>query len=256
MAGSKFFSVMVIGDKPDELMAKYDASLKVKPYIKYRYLEAEKMQKNAIKVLKEVVENSKKFGFNKFQSDYFKDKLKNISSLSTFEYYRTITDGLYYDENGNALSEENPNSKWTQYNIGKNFSYPLKLKGGGETYQAFTKDIDWDEMHMSYESVRLFETLWELVVNDDDPSTEQEEQIKKEWSGRKAYFDKFKDKDQFVAHNCAYWNYAYLDKDGWHDVDDEGNELQWVSTFFERFVEKLNDDDKVTIFEYSFLEED
>ena len=33
--GSKVFTVMVVGDNPDELMSKYDINLKVDKYRKY-----------------------------------------------------------------------------------------------------------------------------------------------------------------------------------------------------------------------------
>ena len=247
---SKFLSVMVVGKNPEELMEKYSKSLKVKPYVKYKYLDAEKMKKNASKMLSEIVSKPEKFILSKFQIDYFKERLKAINGMSAFEYYRTITDGLYYDENGDAISEENPNGKWDKYNIGKNFSYPLKLKDGKEVYQAIAKDIDWDSMHMNTEYVKLFETIWALVVDDDDPHTQQEENLKVNWSTKKNYLANFKTVDDFVAHNCAYWNYAFLDEKGWVDVDDCGSETKWIGEFFERFIEPLKDDDLVTIYEY------
>lgn len=59
MSKSKFLTVMVVGDNPDKLMEKYDKSLKVKPYIKYRYLDAEKMRNNSLKVLTEITDKPK-----------------------------------------------------------------------------------------------------------------------------------------------------------------------------------------------------
>lgn len=254
MAGSKFFSVMVVGDNPQELMAKYDRSLKVKPYIKFKYLEAEKLRKNAVKVFSELIHNHEKLSLNKVQVDYFNDKLKAISSMSSFEYYKTITEGLYYDENGNALSEENPDGKWDKYNLGKNFSYPLVTKNGKEVYSALGKDINWDVLHMDDGRVRLFTRIWELAVEGDEPNDSDEAKLKTEWEGRKTYFDKFKDIDEYIAHNCSYWNYAFLDKDGWHDVDDAKNDIEWVSEFYDKYVSKIKDNDTVTIYEYSVLD--
>jgi hypothetical protein len=152
------------------------------------------------------------------------------------------------------MSEENPNGKWDKYNIGKNFSYPLKLKNGKEVYQSIAKDIEWDEMHMNPEYVKLFETIWALVVEDEEPSTKEEENLKVNWSTKKNYLSKFKDVDDFVSHNCAYWNYAVLNEDGWHDLDECINENEWIGNFFERFIEPLKDDDLITIYEYSIFE--
>lgn len=254
MAKSKFLSVMVVGKNPEELMEKYNKALKVKPYIKYKYLEADKMKENSSKVLTEITNKPEKFTLNKFQIDYFKERLKAINAMSTFEYYRTITEGLYYDEDGNALSEENPNGKWDKYNLGKNFSYPLKLKNGKEVYQALAKDIDWNSMHMNEEHVKLFEKIWALVIDDDSPSTPEEEKLKANWKTKKNYLSNFKNVDEFVSHNCAYWNYAFLSDKGWIDVDDESDENKWISEFMERFITPLNDDDLVTIYEYCVAE--
>ena len=54
---SKFFTVMVVGDDPEGLMSKYDKALKVKPYVKYKYLDADNLRKNAIKLLSNVIEH-------------------------------------------------------------------------------------------------------------------------------------------------------------------------------------------------------
>lgn len=254
MGKSRFLSVMVVGNEPEKLMAKYDKALKVKPYIKYKYLDAKKLKTNAIKVLSEIVNQPEKFTLNSFQVDYFKERLKSINSMSPFEYYSTITQGLYYDENGDALSEENPDGKWDKYNLGRNFSYPLKLKNGDEKYQALAKDIDWDSMHMNQEYIRLFETIWELVIDDAEPNNKQEENLKANWSTKKKYLSNFKTIHDFVAHNCAYWNYAFLDENGWVDMDDETEE-KWITEFYERFIKPLKDDDLVTIYEYSISSE-
>ena len=249
--GSKFFTVMVVGDNPEGLMSKYDKALKVKPYIKYRYLDAEKIRSNAVKMLSNIIANYDKFAMSEDQLEYFKSRLKAINGMSSFEYYSSLTNGLYYDTDGNALSEENPDGKWDKYNIGKNFSYPLKLKDGKETYQAMSGDVDWNQMHMETNSVNLFEIIWRLVVDDDDPSDANEEQLKNNWKDKKNYLSGFKNVDEFISHNCAYWNYAYLDKNGWVDVDDEGDEMKWVLNFFKRFIEPLKNDEKVTIYEFS-----
>ena len=71
---SKFFSVMVVGENPDEILKKYDANLNVEPYIKYKYSDADKLKKNAISVLDEIVRNHDKLTLSPFQIDYFKER--------------------------------------------------------------------------------------------------------------------------------------------------------------------------------------
>lgn len=116
---SKFFSVMVVGENPDEILKKYDANLNVEPYIKYKYSDADKLKKNAISVLDEIVRNHDKLTLSPFQIDYFKERRRAINNMSTFEYYQTITDGLFYDKSGNALSEKIRKANFLLIGLGK-----------------------------------------------------------------------------------------------------------------------------------------
>ncbi len=247
--GSKFFSVMVVGENPEELIKKYDINLKVEPYIKYKYSDAEKLKNNAIKVLDEIIKKHNNFSLNDFQIDYFKERRKAFNNMSSFEYYQTITNGLYYDKNGDALSEKNPNGKWTTYRLGEHFSLPLKLKNGKESYQAICKDVDWDKMNMN--NTETYEIVWDLMHGERKPQNDEEKKIFENMENKGNYFSTFKDKETYVIYNCAYWNYAFLDSNGWHDLDDDGKELEWISNFFERFVKQLSPNDKITIYECS-----
>ena len=251
--GSKFLSVMVIGNEPEKLMEKYSRSLKVKPYIKYKYLDASKLKDKAASILEEIVKHPEKFSLSTFQTDYFKERLKAINAMTPFEYYSMITSGLYYDEQGNALSEENPDGKWDTYNLGKNFSYPLRLKDGSETYQARSKDIDWEFLRLNRNTVDTFASIWKLVVEGKKPTSNNEEKLKSVWTNNTNYLSRFKSMDEFISHNCAYWNYAFLSENGWVDMDAAKDETEWINNFYERFILHLKDDDLVTIYEYSIM---
>lgn len=249
MEGSKFFSVMVVGDNPEELMAKYDLNLQVEPYVKYKYLDAEKLQNNAIKVMKQIVDKSELFNLNKFQLDAFQSQLTKLSNLSSFEYYQVLTQGLYYDDEGNALTTENPNGKWRTYRLGKNFVVPLKLKDGTESNQTQNKDVDWEKMHNANQ--QTYRIVWRMIKEGLEPSNEEEETIFNNMKDQENYFNTFKDEDDYVTYNTAYWNYAYLDENGWHDLDDEGKQMDWIASFYDKFVEKLGEDAQITIYECS-----
>jgi hypothetical protein len=59
----------------------------------------------------------------------------------------------------------------------------------------------------------------------------------------------FKTKDNYIKYNTSYWNYAVI-KDGiWTDTENKDS-LEWVNNFYETFVEPLNDDELITIYEY------
>lgn len=246
---SKFFSVMVIGQDHEEFIKKYDKHLTVEPYIKFKYLDAEKYQKREIAALEKMQQTFQDRKIDPHVNEWIKSKLKHIKEISSFEYYKEITEGLYYDENGNALSEENKNGKYDTCRIGKHFSMPLKLKDGTESYSALNKDIDWGSMHLC--NANVYETAWELCVENREPENSQEETIKEKMGDKIAYFENFKTKEEYVNYNTAYWNYAFVTANEWKDMDSEtnGDSQKWINTFFETFVENLQDDDLVTIYE-------
>lgn len=89
----------------------------------------------------------------------------------------------------------------------------------------------------------------DLVNGVKEPETDEEKTLYENMKDNVNYFSKFKNKDEYVVHNCAYWNYAYLDKNGWKDIDDSKNDIEWVSQYFDTFCANLKEGDKVTIFE-------
>ena len=251
MDNSKFFSVMVVGDEPDKVMEPYGPNVEVKPYVKFKYLEAEKYQKAAIKALNKLLDEYEKIGLTKSMKDAMTERVRIISSQTPFEYYRSLTDGMYYDENGNALSYENPNLKWDASHIGRNFSVPFILKDGTYSYSAKVSDVDWDRTNNEHRGI--YESTWELCVDKREPNGSDEERIKQSMQDKDSYFERFKDKEDYVTYSSSFWNYAYVDKSGWTDVSDfrEGTEGDWIRGFIGRFVKPLDGDETVSIYECS-----
>lgn len=240
---------MVVGENPKQIVEKYGSDYKSEPYVKYKYLNAKKYQDTAIKAIQTMLDNVDTIGLQPTFKEALQARLDNLSKLTPFEYYRELTDGMYYNEDGDALSEDNPNVKYNTCRIGRNFCIPLKLKDGSESYSALAKDVDWDAMNGDNKEV--YEAAWELVVDGREPQNDQEKTIYESMKDREAYFENFKSKEAYVTYSTAYWNYAYADENGWVDVDDDGNEERWINDFFPRFVEKLKPNDLVSIFECS-----
>lgn len=245
---SRFFNVMVVGDNHKELMDKYSIDLQVDSYVKYEYLKADKYLNNAIKALDNILENADKIGIDQSVKDSLSHRVKILRKMTPFEYYRGLTDGLYYDENGNALTNENPEGHWKTARIGRNFALPLKLKDGSESYSARMDDIDWMAMN---EPTALYEAAWEMVVDGREPTNEEEERVYQSMKDKTTYFSNFKDKEDYVNYSTSYWNYAFVDENGWKDVDEEGDEKKWINNFFERFIKNLKPNDLITIYECS-----
>ena len=247
MSGSKVFTVMVVGNNPTELMEKYDINREVEPYVIYKYKDADKMRNNSIKILEGIIKDPKKFNLKGNNIETIKNNLDTIKKMTKFEYYQNLVNGYFINDDGDAISTNNPNGKWLSYNLGKSFSLPLKLYNGDEVFEALNKDIDWDSMHMQNTSV--YDAVWEMVVEGREPKNEHEKLLYNNMSVHKNYFQKFKNKDEYVIHNCAYWNYGYLDESGWHDMDDAKSEFDWISNYFNNFIPNLKENDKVSIFE-------
>lgn len=247
--GSKVFSVLVVGDKPEELLAKYDENLKVDKYIKYSYSSMHSLRTKAIKLAEEVLKNKENFKLSKYNVDYFEDKLNTMKSMSDFEYYSDLTQGLYIDGDGNAWDNTNKDGKFQTCQRGKNFSIPFIMKDGKEVNSCKKGEVDWDKMHMSKQTTTVYDKTWDLCHGIIEPSTSDEHKIYDNMSNLDGYFDNFKNKTEFVIHNCAYWNYAFLDENGWKDIDDSKSAIEWVATYFDLFIKPLDKDTKITIFE-------
>lgn len=247
--GSKVFSVLVVGDDPETLMEKYDENLKVDKYIKYTYQSAKRLRENAIKLAEEIINNKDKFQLTSYHVDYFREKANTLKNMSDFEYYSELTQGLYIDENGDAWSTENKEGKYQTCKKGKNFSLPFLTIDGKESNSELKKNVKWDEMHMNPNTVVVYERTWDMVHGKYEPSTPNEQKIYDNMKNMTEYFSKFKDKKEYVIHNCAYWNYAIVDKNGWHDIDEAKSPIEWVATFYPIFIEPLDDNTKLTIYE-------
>ena len=243
---NKMFTLMVVSNTPDEVIKKYDATKKVEPYIKYYYKDAKKYRKSSIKMAQDVIDNADKLGCNDVMKDYFKEKLQTLKSMSDFEYYTYITNGLTYDNDGNAISEENPDGKWSSCSIGKNLCIPLELKSGGQSLQAKAGEVDWEKMNKG--DVEGYTKIWKLYHKEIEPETNEDKQIYENIKYQKRYFEEFNSLDDFLAYSCSYWCYAYADDEKWVDADSHKN-FDWITSFYDKFIKPLKDDDLVTIYE-------
>ena len=83
-----------------------------------------------------------------------------------------------------------------------------------------------------------------------EPKTEEDKIVYENMKNRKAYFEKYGDKKTYVISNTAFWGYAFLsEKEGWKELEPNVNQFIWVSQFFDRFIEPLDDNTLLTIYE-------
>ena len=175
------YSVLVLTDENtcvEELLAPFDESIKVAPYVKYTKEELIEKEKKEIKEYK----NGRYAEFLKDPDGYKERNKHNPGHLNYIEYEfrkklywtnaRIYKEAIrYYDpeditEDGSVLSTYNPNSKWDWYVEGGRFSGLLKLKTPDEydsvcADSAYAEEVDFTPDKEAYDSDIRF---WELVV--------------------------------------------------------------------------------------------
>ena len=101
MKGSNFFSLLVVGDNPKEMVEPYNVANNVETYVKYKFDDAAKLKKVAIKVTEKILDAKNEVQLSDMVSEYLEDRLNALKHMTDFEYYSSLTMGMEYDENGN-----------------------------------------------------------------------------------------------------------------------------------------------------------
>lgn len=255
---TQFFSVLVAGDDYQSLMDKYDANIEVEPYVRHKFNDKEKNQKQIIEVYENILKS--KLNYSKEYIDEVRRSLNEIKKLSSIEFYMEFTKGLYYDEEtGDALSVENPDGKWSSYSKDKqNFTVPFLVKPSDgdqyaiETTQAKKGDIVWELMHRDDNSVRIYERSWDLIMGGVEPieGDEDDARIINYMGTKELYFSEFKNKEEYVNYSTSYKASVFLDANGWHDINDINDENHsWGINFYDKFIKDLPDETILTILE-------
>lgn len=240
-------SVLVIGDNPDDLMEKYRADREVEKYVKYKFEDAEHIRKTTLETYRLLLEQDK-FSMNNHYKDLFNSRKTEIESMSTFDFFMQITEGMEIDDNGYAWTTENPDGKWLKCQLGGTYVVPFSLLNGTSTYQSIKGEIDWKAMHLNRSD--LYSRTWDIIKNGDEPKTEQDERILSHQNALKPMLEQFQTKEDYVVYNTSYWTYAVLTEDGWVDADDDVDALTWIRDFFDKFIVSLNPNTKLTIYEF------
>lgn len=237
------FNVLVVGDNPEALMEKYSSKNKNEKYIAYYYDQASEYRKTKLKILKGVLDmmdmgdNAKEI----IRADY-----DYYNSLSDMDYYLELTDGYELDPTtGDAYTDKNKDSKFNSYNKNGIFSYPFITKNGQETYSAEKGNIDWERVHLA--DTRTYNVVWETVMEGREPEDEDERILYNNMKNRRAYLENFANKQDYVFSMASFWCYAYLDENGWKEI--EGPQFEWVKNFYDKFIAPLSENAKLTIYD-------
>ena len=237
----------------DTLLAPYDESLEVEPYLKLTNDEV-------------IIKAKEIYDDNNYSE---KELIKNYAD----DYgYIILNDGLY--------STYNPNSKWDWYEIGGRFSKRLELTEEGRVYTAskcekeYNIDIDVDLRedsdfmryvnsapiryikwfhYLTEEEKNKVRRWWEINIYD-APLKEGEEKDKYLFYNPKYYERRYRDAETDIKIQEMPTFFAIITSDGeWHSSCNMGwwactdgepeDELKWDLEFYDRFIESnLNSD--------------
>lgn len=246
MAEYSFFETIVAGENPEEIIKPYDSTILVDDYIVYKFSDAKKIKERTLNFYKQIF-STVSDNISETDKLYYKEEYEDLLNMSDEDAYYFLTYEYDYDKNGNAISNKNPKGKYKFYQKPKLFSVPFITYDGKEIFQACKGEIDWDKMHLN--GTETYDIAWELVMGDRKPRSEYEKQIYENMKERKAYFSSFGNKDNYVLHSTAFWAYAFVDKNNWYELEDNINQFDWVTNFYDKFIKNLDDNTLLTIFE-------
>ena len=244
MEQNRHFTAIVVGNNPDSIIAQYNKAIKVEPYLLYQLSKKKEYHESMIHFYEKAIESTT----DEKQLRVFKEELDYLKSIDDLDYYYDITDGLDINkETGDAYSTENPNGKYDQCNIGKFLSMPLITKDNKEVYSTTVGNVNWNAVHLSNRDI--YKRTWEMVVDGDEPKNDDEKTIFDNMRNATNYFKYFGDKETYVAMSTAFWGYAYVDQNGWIEMDGKQSQKEWVLNFYERFIKKLPQDTIISVYE-------
>ena len=243
----RHFNVLVVGENPEEIILKYDSNLKVAPYVKYEYSRAGEYHKSYLKSLNVLLKKLKKEDADEEDIKLLEAEIKDIEHIMPEDYYFELTAGLELDQEGNAYTTENPDGKFILHRLAGFFALPFILNDGREVYSAYKNEIDWSKIHLANQ--RPYEVAWDTVVEEKTPNGEEEHAIYENMKNRLHYFSNFESREHYIAASTAFWTYAYVDGNGWIEIDNKRPQFEWVINFYDRFVKPLPDNAKLTLYE-------
>lgn len=241
-----YFSVLVIGNNPDEQICKFDSMVDVDtPYILYKFSDLHKLRKIRIDAYREIA-NKFKYGNDR---NSILDKIKELKNTTDEQFYAQLGELYMYDLDKNIISTENPDGKWISCEKGgRIFSNYLKDFNDNGVISAKKSDIDWSLTHMREDKVNLYNRTWDLCVNNVTPVTEKDKQIVNNMKLHEALFKNFKNKEEYVRMSCSFWTYAILYNGNWVDMEFE-DDHKWNINFYDNFIKNLSNNELITIYE-------
>lgn len=242
------FTAIVVGDNHEEIMKQYDKNLSIEPFVILEFNKSQVYYNKQIQLYEEML---KKSDLSDSIKELINEELEYLKEIDHIDYYLSLCDKMGYEidkETGNAICKKNINGFYDYCRIGNNLSLPLITNDGEEVFSALKKDINFSKIH-KYNTLPYI-VAWETVVEGREPKNDEEKRIYDNMKNRRAYFDNFKNKETYVSWSTSFWGYAFVDQNGWHDIDSEkGEQIEWVNNFYDKFIKKLPENTRISVYE-------
>jgi hypothetical protein len=242
-----YFSVLVIGENPDEIMSNFDEMLELKePYVLYQHKNKNIYRKQKIDYYKQFLKT--------FDGSASKNiiitKINELKKMSDEQYYNSLGETYDFDKDNNIITIDNPNGRWITCEKGGRIFYDkLKDKTGKNIVEGKVCEIDWLKIHREQSLVELYSKTWDLCVNKLEPKTGEDNII---LNNMKPHIDMFKNfvggKEQYVNYNTSFWTNAIVINNEWFDMENK-DYSDWIINFYDKNILSLSENELVTIYE-------
>lgn len=263
---ANFRTLLVIGKDHKKIAAKYSATNFVggEKKVKYKLTEAPRLHVLYLKTVEEIIKSLQEnpnVPHRQEQLDDYMDVYRRYSKMDDFMFYQALTEIYEHDENGDALTEENPNAHYQNEEcydeqVRNNqdneapFADPLILKDGTKAYSAKVGDVDWGVMHLG--KTDIYSAVWEICVEGREPVNDDEKTAQTIMSNKNDYFSSFKNKEEYIGHCCAFWCYGVATADSYTECN--GRDIDWTNNFYERYIKPLPDSCTISVYQMKLLQ--
>lgn len=280
------FTVLVIGDNPNEQLASYDESIEMPEYKDSLVKPDEK--KSFTKVYTSF-DKERDYGA---KSEEEATKNTKLSFDELYELYGDDWNGNSWrkDENGEwaNYSTYNPKSKWDWKVLGGRWAGALNIKedcdgtlqtpkingicleidnNKRETYKknlegrkadsAKKADVDFSMDQEKYDEATRF---WELYIEGQTPKNKKErELLDYPYYNKEYYTNRYETKEGYAKNQSSFITFAVV-KDGvWYEKGEMGwfachsaskkEEAEWDNNFYNKWIKELPEDTLLSVFD-------
>lgn len=249
-------SLLVIGDVSLEtLNQKFNINTKVEPYIKYKFEDREMLWKNRKDIFQGLINtNDESIPENvKTQMKDFISEIENSEDPAFYHFNSLIKRGniCKIDENGNALTDENPNGKFISLSDvpDERFALFFLLKNGTQSYDCVKSDVDWEKLDKNPQDVNYYSVMWDLVKGDREPQNDIERRGLNNLMMVPKALDQFTDSEQYSKFSSSFAANSVTDGEMWEESDFK-HRFNWTIEFCDKYIKKLPEDTRLRILTY------